>query len=346
MTEQYTTHHEISTDQLIEQLEQPRPTVIALEGGPCGGKTTIANLLAAEADNQGRPVVILPEAATELGTKLLEQGLSIPYLAEHNRPGYLAFQKDLLIQIATNIEQAKTQYAGTNALIIADRADTAAYMSAEEYDEVLTDTGLHIPPHSQLIDTILYLPSLAHEDAKRYESLMQTNATRYEDATNAISTCLKNLETVSMHPDIRVYWGKDFDVKTQQVLDDVLHSSNGRLAQTLANGDSPAVLASVLESLRATPLEAIAITRSAHHGFELEHRVTEAGRHLYYYYQQNPDAPARSTLTHKQYTALSGRPCLGHQSYLRQQHIINNQDSKAMATVTHQNNGQWALEIQ
>ena len=347
MTEQYTPTHEISTDQLIEQLELPRPSVIALEGGPCGGKTTIANLLAKEASSQGRPVVILPEAATELGTKLLERGLSIPYLAEHDRPGYLAFQKDLLTQIATNIEQAKLQYAGTNALIIADRADTAAYMSAEEYDEVLTDTGLLVPPHCTLVDTIMYLPSLAHQDAERYELLMQTNNTRYESSDDAIATCMRNLRTISIHPDVRVYCGTDFAAKTEHVLGDIMCQTEREKPELIASGDSYATLQATLVSMMSEPLQAMAITRTAHDGFDLEeHRKTESNQHLYYFLPHNPKAPERSAISNRQFDALYDKSgCIAKQSYIYRKHVISNGGNKVIVATKHYYDGHWTLEI-
>jgi hypothetical protein len=346
MVEQHAHYPETSTDQIMEQLERPGPTVLALEGGPLGGKTTIANMLVAEATAQGREAIILPEVATELGTKLLERGLSIPYLAEHDRPGYLAFQKDLIAQIAANITAAKERYAGTNALIIADRSDNAAYMSRQEYDEVLTDVGLSAPPHTTLVDTMIYLPTLAHDDSDQYEALLQTNATRYESPADAIATCVRNMDTVSMHPDLRVYWGADFAQKTTQVLHDVLDNAPQSKARVIANGTSLDMLRAILETVDATALEASAIHRTSHQRFDLEHRITEAGNHLYYYFSHVKNAAERRTLTLDEFEILSREEQLNSDAYICQPYMISSNNYRTIATVKQHNDGHWTLEVQ
>lgn len=305
MTEQY------SPQALIEDLSKQRPTVVALEGGPCGGKSTIAERLIEEATRIGRTAVIVPEAATELGAELLKNGSSIPYLAEHDRPAYLAFQKKLLRQIVTNVVETREQHAGTNALIIADRCDLAAYVSPDEYDEVLQDTGFTAPPHMQLIDKVLYLPSLARENPARYTELMSTNATRFEDPEAATETCQRNLETIGMHPGLRIYWGDNFEDKVQNVLASVLHDE--ALETPAANNDTAKRIAS------------LAVERSQHEHnnstFHLEHYITEAGYHARYITSIDG---RRTAVNEQQHSQLRQLHKIGSTAVVQHKFTVNN----------------------
>lgn len=211
-------------EQLLEHLLQPRPTVIGIEGGPCSGKTTLVERL--QASTGDRPLVVLPEAATEHIAKLAERGLTVPELAMNDRPGFLTFERDVLETIIDNIEQAQAQHAGTDAIIVADRCDIGAYLTDDEYQDILASLGRPLPPMLDLVDQLYYLPSVAIESPEKYDQLKTTNAARYETCEQAQATCRANLAAVRRHPELHVAWGGDFETKIDHLVQSILAPEN------------------------------------------------------------------------------------------------------------------------
>lgn len=172
----------------------PRPTVIGLEGGPCSGKTTLSTAIEMRAANVDRPVVVLPEAATEHIAQLAESRRTVAELAEHDRPAYLEFERGVLGTIIAGIERAKAAHAGTDAIIVADRVDIGAYVSPLEYRRLLNGFGLWRPPMHDLVDRLIFLPSVASEQPAQYHRLRDTNKARLEtSAEEAAAVCAANL---------------------------------------------------------------------------------------------------------------------------------------------------------
>lgn len=211
--------------ELLEKLQRPQPTVVAIEGGPCSGKTTLVNRLVRESESGGRPVAVLPEAATRHITKLSEAGIDIGWLAQHDREGFLAFERDVLRTILEDVEAAKAAYAGTDTILVADRMDIGAYVSQYEYEQILAALGEEMPPIMRHADKVVYLPSVAQEAPELYEGLKSTNAARYESLEQAIGTCEANLWAVARHPELSVFWGgfDTFEDKMAAASDAVLH---------------------------------------------------------------------------------------------------------------------------
>lgn len=199
--------------ELLEQLLAPQPTVIGIEGGPCSGKTTLVEQLAARAATSDRPLVVLPEAATQHIAKLETAGLSVADLAARDREGFVAFETDVLRTIIQQIGAAKERYGGTDAIIVADRVDIGAYLTDAEHRRVLTSLGLDMPPMLSMVDQLYYLPTVARESITRYDELKATNRARYETGKQAIATCEANLQAVARHPELHVLWGGDFTEK-------------------------------------------------------------------------------------------------------------------------------------
>lgn len=329
MKEQYAPSPAIQ--EIITELHAPQPTVIALEGGPCGGKTTVVNRLVQYSEQYGRPVVVLPEAATEHIAKLQDAGLSIPDLLVNDREGFLAFEADVLKTIVANIETAKKQWKDQDALIVSDRSDIGAYVTAEEYDRIMQSIGHDKPPLLTYVDKLVYLPSLAREDAERYESLLVTNTSRYETAEQAIDTCRRTLGAVAIHPEMSVYWGGDFEDKVGRIRDEIFNPE--REVESKFTADGPvdyAVVADMLDEMTAGQLSESYITQSYHtlgeHEFRLRESQLPSGRSVYHYSVKTGEGDVRQELTRlltrEQYEELRTAPSRGELQKIRRRYLF------------------------
>jgi len=206
--------------EIIAELPRPRPTIIAIEGGPCSGKTTLIEQLKRSAGD--RQVVCLPEAATEHILRLQSQGVDIAGIEQNDRPGWIAFEKDVLGSIVQNLETARELYEGTDAIIVTDRADIGAYVTPEEYQELLSDLGLEVPPIFTHVDQVYYLPSLARIDASLYERISRDNPARLESTEKAAAVCERTLAVVGNHPELHVAWGGEFEATIARLAESIL----------------------------------------------------------------------------------------------------------------------------
>lgn len=202
----------------MEQIVQ-QPTVIALEGGPCGGKSTALGYIERAARSHGRMVHVLGEAATD---SMVQQQLDTVTLAQTDRPAYLTFEQQLLATICRGITDYRQRFQDNNAIIVTDRCDIAAYVSADEYLTIVHALGYERSPHLSLVDTIIYLPTLAHHDPGAYEHYMHQNSARYESAAAARLTCDANLASLQRHPGLVVADEHNFEQRMQHVVSIVL----------------------------------------------------------------------------------------------------------------------------
>lgn len=198
---------------------ETRPFTVALEGGPCGGKSTASEYIARRAAQLGARLVVLPEVATGF---INEKQVDVPWLAQNKRAEFIDLETELLDLILSGIKQAQQHEAGKDSIILADRCDVAAYVEPQEYVEITRRLGYTNAPHLTLVDKIAYMPSLAHHDPMRYEQLMSTNGARYEDAAEARATCDRNKQTMDMHPGFEVFDEHNFDVRLNRVASSVL----------------------------------------------------------------------------------------------------------------------------
>lgn len=198
---------------------ESQPYTVALEGGPCGGKTTAAEYIARRALQLGTRLVILPEVATDF---INEKQVDVPWLAQNKRAEFIDLETELLDLIVGGIKQAQQREIGKNSIILADRCDVAAYVEPHEYEEITRRLGFDRAPHLTLVNKIAYMPSLAHHDPAMYEKLMSTNGARYEDAAGARATCDSNRRTLDMHPGFEVFSDHDFDARLARVASSIL----------------------------------------------------------------------------------------------------------------------------
>lgn len=218
--------HDISHEyreqrEAIQQLLKPQPTVIAIEGGPCSGKTTLMERLKNQAGE--RQIVCLPEAATEHILRLAEQGVDVSHIEQHDRPAWVEFEKAVLGSIVSSIDEARELYADTDAVIVIDRCDIGAYVTEDEYLEIQKDIGLEVPPMLSHVDQLYYLPSVASIDPVIYHRERANNPARLEPLAKAQAVCGRNLEAVGRHPELHIAWGGEFNQTINRLVSSILY---------------------------------------------------------------------------------------------------------------------------
>lgn len=209
--------------EIIRQLQRPRPTVIGIEGGPCGGKSSAINHIQREANIAGTPCIVIPEVATEVLNALELQGDDIAKLAREDRLAFLELEKAIMVGIKERVTAARTSLVGTDGRIILDRTTIRPYVTRDEYATILSDPLMEGFDPQSVIDKMIYLPSIAQFDTERYEQLKLTNPTRYETAVQAKVTCKSNLSAIRTHPELHVVTNDDFSKVLSDVAKIALH---------------------------------------------------------------------------------------------------------------------------
>ncbi|MFO0882508.1 MAG: AAA family ATPase [Candidatus Saccharimonadales bacterium] len=323
--------HSAEPAEMLKELNGAQPTVIGVEGGPCGGKTTLINSIVESAYLANRNVVVLDEVATKHITKLTEQGIDFFDMLQNNRQAFLEVEVAILGDIISTIEQAKQTYAGTNTIIIADRASIKAYVSAEEHNWILEQLGRVQAPHLDLVDTMVFLPSVARENAELYEQLKATNDARYEPASVAQAVCEANFDAIKDHPELHVFWGGTFTDKIREATEIITHPE--REIEPKFMPTNTAAFESYLESIVGTDdfITTTYIEQSYHVVDDVEARLrkvtTLAGESVYFCSFKEPVSPTekterRHTITEKEYELLTAAPSIGAVQKLRHSFFV------------------------
>lgn len=319
----------LTQTQLIERLLEPQPTVIALEGGPCSGKSTLAREVEHQSAGFDRPIVVLPEAATEHITALDAQGISPAHLLEHDRPGWVAFERDVLGTIFARIRRALETYSGMDAIILADRADIQTYVTSEEHRQVLADIGETARPLDTLVDSVVFLPSVASESPEKYMELQATNGARYESSPeSAAAVCAANLRAVGTHPEIEVAWGGDFETKIRRLAHAILHPEQENEIKQGVSGEQATVY--VENARKAGNLLNIITMRQTYHqlgdtNFRLRASRTADGQTYYHFSVKAGEGEFRTelrrSLDYDAYLTLKAVPQRG-KTLLKTRHVV------------------------
>ena len=203
-----------------------RATVIALDGGPCSGKSSVmAGLETAEFDH---PILFIPEIATEVSGELLEQGLDFPSLAVMDRCRYRQYQKRIVGGYIARIGAARRVLSETGGVIVTDRspAGVQVYVRPHEWAEITEHCGtspdkvIH-----EYADTVIFLRSLAVENPVKYDAMRRSNPIRTETVKQA-----RQLHEVSRavwrnHPDVIEIGGDDVSDKLRFVREHIARLS-------------------------------------------------------------------------------------------------------------------------
>lgn len=320
--------HEDQQRELLEKLLQPQPTVIAIEGGPCGGKSTLLAEVERQAEESKRPVVIVHEVATPHIGELRKKGISVPELAQNNRPEYVQFQQGILEGIVAEIESKKAEYQGTNTIIIMDRCDIGAYVTPDEHKRILKNMGKEVAPLHEYVDQVYYLPSVACEDSAKYAALKNTNTKRYEDAEAAIATCQANLWSVAAHPELHVAWGGDFGEKMRRIARSILQPElEGEIKQAVSHPDAVGILS------ESEVLCMHGIYQSYHkldgQEFRLRQQTSLGARHFFLTIKHGTGAlrtEIQRSITAEEYGLLRQSPQLGNELYKTRYTFLDSAD--------------------
>ena len=153
-----------------------------LTGGPCGGKTTILQLLRDRLQDAGFRVIIVPEAATIV----IPNFPDIAEIIAHHPAQHREIQR-AIIDVNCSLEYALTTLSSPQerTIVIFDRHNTDARVYAGDtvYLEILSEKGLHPDNERDRFDGILHLVTAADGAEAYYGN--ENNAARYESAEKA-----------------------------------------------------------------------------------------------------------------------------------------------------------------
>jgi hypothetical protein len=319
-----------SPAELLECLVRPAPTVIALEGGPCSGKTTLMAAVAEKSGELDFPLELVPEVATERIAGLQNKGVSITEMAENDRPAYLKFEQGVIGTVLANIERAKAIRRGTNAVILVDRADIASYVTEEEYRQILDDLRWEKPPLQSVVDKVVFLPSVACERPELYAKLAGTNSSRLEaTAEDAAAVSAANLREVQTHPELEISWGGDFKDKVGRLAAALLQPElEGEIKQSVPAADAEEFCHAA--EARGDLLNVISIEQSYYQmdgrEFRLRSSTCSDGARYYHFTVKSGDGVVRGelqrSLTRQDYELLGRAGNQLGNAVSKQRHVI------------------------
>lgn len=171
---------------------------IVITGGPCAGKSTAMSWIRNAFTQRGYTVLIVPETATELIT-----GGVAPWTCRTNAD-YQKCQVELQLTKERLFEKAAEGMSSDKVLIVCDRGvmDNRAYMSEEEFDEVLSALNGDIIDWRDGYDAVFHLVTAANGAESFYSNA--NNAARYESVEEAIALDDRLLSCWTGHRYLRV----------------------------------------------------------------------------------------------------------------------------------------------
>ena len=187
-------------------------TRIVLTGGPCSGKSTFMDLALEYFTKKGYVVLVDHEAATDLITG----GISPASMEMYHFQKYciaLQLKKEELFM------QAAHEIKGDKVLVFYDRAilDDKGYVTPDDFKEILSTFDMKEEELIDRYDLILHLTTRAKSKAEEFSN--ETNAGRYENASEACLVDDTILLSWSVHPNHVIIEGEDnFDLKMQKTI--------------------------------------------------------------------------------------------------------------------------------
>ena len=197
--------------------------IVALTGGPCGGKSSLFDALKERQHLGGRSLCFVPEAATIL----INDGCDSGDVED--------FQRAILgLQLELEAHAMEQAYAmGVPAAVICDRGtmDGAAYCTADQFVRVMAAHGYSREALLARYDLVVHLVSAAVDAPEAYTT--GNNEARFEDLNGAIDQEYKTRTAWLEHPNRLVLGGYDsFAAKLQAAVDAIesyLESCDGEL---------------------------------------------------------------------------------------------------------------------
>lgn len=351
--------HLPSAYEVLERLTAPQPIVVSPEGGPCSGKTTWVEHAVAHAEKIGRNVVVLEEAAGKHINALPGGAEEFVQYLQNDRARFVEIEIAILKDIVESIKAAREKYKGTDTLIITDRASIKAYVSDEEYAQILDAVGHLQSPHVSLVDIMIYLPSVVRESESKYEELKRTNAARYETVEEARRVCEANFEAIKDHPELHVFWGGSFEDKIIDATELVMNPNREIEAkfEPSSSGSVEAMLESKMQA--GDYITSAKIEQSYHVLGDIEYRLrkntNENGSVVYYcsfktVISGDEKQEIRQTISQADYELLAEQTCIGQLEKIRHSFFHTDESTgKKRVWVADEYNYEerlWNLEIE
>ncbi|MBR1846764.1 MAG: AAA family ATPase [Bacilli bacterium] len=189
---------------------------IVITGGPCAGKTTAMSWIQNAFVAKGYTVLFIGETATEFirgGVAPWTCGTNLDYQKVQTR---LQREKEKLFERAARTMNAE------KILIVCDRGclDNKAYMTPEEFAEVLSDIHTNEVELRDSYDAVFHLVSAAKGAEEFYTTA--NNAARTETVEQARVLDDKLIAAWTGHPHLRVIDNAtDFEVKMHRLLAEI-----------------------------------------------------------------------------------------------------------------------------
>lgn len=193
-------------------------TKIVVTGGPCGGKSTAMSKIQEEFTQKGYIVVFVPETATEL----INSGVSpktCGSVAEYQK-----CQLKLQIEKEKVYEMAIKTMKGEKALMVCDRGclDNKAYMSAEDFENVLEYVGSNEVELRDNYDAVFHLVTAAKGAVEYYTT--KNNSARTETPEEAAAIDDRLIAAWTGHPHLRVIDNLGtFSGKMEKLINEISH---------------------------------------------------------------------------------------------------------------------------
>lgn len=174
-------------------------TVVAVTGGPCGGKSSFLSYIDQQLTQRGYRVLQIAESATELilsGIKPFGGCLSMYEFQTFVFPTQF-FKEDLCRRAAEMVPEEKV-------VIVCDRGipDNSAYVSPEEYTALLAMFGKTEAEVLNSYDIVIHLVTTADGAEQAYT--LSNNTARTETLEQAREMDGRTLHAWSKHPHLRV----------------------------------------------------------------------------------------------------------------------------------------------
>ena len=189
---------------------------VVITGGPCSGKTTAMKVLRERFASDGVPAVFVDEACTDL----IMAGVT------PQSCGCMAAFQPLVAALQLEREHEAKQAAATlsdDALIVCDRGicDGAAYISADEYGDVLDALGMTADTAYARYDAVFCLESAAKLGTDAYT--LENNPARMEGSLEeALRVDARTIEAWKGHPELHFIANADtFDEKVEHLIGEI-----------------------------------------------------------------------------------------------------------------------------
>ena len=189
---------------------------IVLTGGPCAGKTTGMSWIQNAFEERGYSVLFVPETATEL----ISGGVA-PWSCASNTV-YQKYQMRLQTEKERIFEEAASGMQAEKILIVCDRGalDNKAYMSAQEFEQVLESAGTNEVELRDNYDAVFHLVTAAKGAEQFYTT--DNNHARTETVEEAAALDDKLIAAWTGHPHLRIIDNSgDFEEKMRHLIAEI-----------------------------------------------------------------------------------------------------------------------------